>query len=71
MKTLLRKDIHNTIDFEGTRIDTADERSNSITGDSLNILSKINANIHFTGSRYSYSDNFLISNDILYHLTAY
>ena len=25
MKTLLRKDIHNTIDFEGTRIDTADE----------------------------------------------
>lgn len=55
MKSFLRKDIYNIIiDFEGTRIDTANERCNSITGDSLNIFGKINANVHFTGSRYRY-----------------
>ena len=28
VKTFLRKDIYNIIDFEGTRIDTANDRSN-------------------------------------------
>ena len=45
-KSFLRKEIHNIIDFEGTRIDTANGRCNSIAGDSLNIFGKINANVH-------------------------
>jgi hypothetical protein len=65
MKSFLRQDIYNIIDFEGNRVDKTDERCNSITGDSLNIFGKINANVNFTGSRYTYSAiPFIISSDI-------
>ena len=60
MKSFIRQDIYNTIDFEGTRLGKINEQYKSITGDPLNLLGKLNASIKFIGSRYSYSDNFLI-----------
>lgn len=64
MKSFIRQDIYNTIDFEGNRLGKVNEQCKSITGDPLNLLGKLNASIKFIGSRYSYSDNFLVSSDI-------
>ena len=64
MKSFIRQDIYNTIDFEGTRLGKVNEQCKSITGDPLNLLGKLNASVKFIGSRYSYSDNFLVSSDI-------
>ena len=64
MKSFIRQDIYNAIDFEGTRLVKVNEQCKSITGDPLNLAGKLNASIKFIGSRYSYSDSFLVSSDI-------
>lgn len=42
MKSFIRQDIYNTIDFEGTRLGKVNEQCKSITGDPLNLLGKLN-----------------------------
>ena len=64
MKSFIRQDIYITIDFEGTRLGKVNEQCKFITGDPLNLSGKLNASIKFIGSRYSYSDNFLVSSGI-------
>ena len=70
MKSFIRQDIYNTIDFEGTRLGEVNEQCKSITGDPLNLLGKLNASIKFIGSHYLYSDNFLVSSDIQFDCTS-
>ena len=43
MKSFIRQDIYNTIDFEGTRLGKVNEQCKSITGDPLNLSGKLNA----------------------------
>ena len=62
MKSFIKKDIQDVIDFDCRRVNKSTERCNSITGDSLKIVGKINVN--FSGSRHSYSNDFLISSNI-------
>lgn len=64
MKSFISKDIHTIIDFDNSRVDKSEERCNSITGDSLHIFGNITANFKFPSSRYTYSNNFIISSNI-------
>ena len=64
MKSFIKKDIQDVIDFDCRRVNKSTERCNSITGDSLKIVGKINVNVNFSGSRHSYSNDFLISSNI-------
>ena len=64
MKSFIKKDIQDVIDFDCRRVNKSTERCNSITGDSLKTVGKINVNVNFSGSRHSYSNDFLISSNI-------
>ena len=64
MKSFIKKDIQDVIDFDCRRVNKSTERCNSITGDSLKIVGKINVNVNFSGSRHSYCNDFLISSNI-------
>ena len=64
MKSFIKKDIQDVIDFDCRRVNKSTERCNSITGDSLKIIGKINVNVNFSGSRHTYSNDFLISSNI-------
>ena len=64
MKSFIKKGIQDVIDFDCRRVNKSTERCNSITGDSLKIIGKINVNVNFSGSRHTYSNDFLISSNI-------
>ena len=64
LKSFIKEDIQNVIDFDCCRVNKSTERCNSFTGDSLNIVGKINVNVNFSGSRYTYSNDFLISSNV-------
>ena len=66
MKSFIKKDVQNVIYFHCRRVNKSVERCNSITGDSLDIVGKINVNVNFSGSRYTYSNDFLISSNIAF-----
>ena len=67
MKSFLSRHIHNVIDFDHLALDkSSNHKCVSITGNQLNILGCITTKLSFVHSKYSYSGNFLVSDNIPY-----